>query len=45
MNIIRLIRRALDAIIEAMIRGAVTKAGGDRDEFDIIDHKTGKPKQ
>ena len=37
MNIIRLIKLALDQIIEALVRGAIVRGGGDRDEFDVTD--------
>lgn len=31
-------------IVTMMCQGAIIRAAGDTDEFDVIDHKTGKPK-
>ncbi len=28
-----------------LCQGAIIRGAGDTDEFDVIDHKTGKPKQ
>lgn len=42
MNIIRLITKALDVIVAAMIRGAIVRGGGD---LDALDHKAAQAKR
>jgi len=42
--VIAWLRRLIQRICTAAVRGAIVRAAGDTDEFDIIDHKTGKPK-
>lgn len=38
------LKSVLNRLGELLAQGAITRAGGDTDEFDVIDHKTGKRK-
>lgn len=34
----------IDRLVQMLCQGAIIKAAGDDDTFDVIDHKTGKPR-
>ena len=39
------LKRLLDRLVGMLVQGAIIRGQGDDDTFDVIDHKTGKPKQ
>lgn len=38
------LKRVLNRIGQMLCQGAIIRGAGDTDEFDVVDHKTGKPK-
>lgn len=38
------LKRFFSRLGEMLVQGAIIRAEGDRDQFDVIDHKTGNPK-
>jgi hypothetical protein len=44
MSFINWLRRVLNKMGQMLVQGSIIRAAGDTDEFDVIDHKTGKPK-
>lgn len=39
------IKRFFNRLIQMLCQGAIIRGAGDDDSFDVIDHKTGKPRQ
>lgn len=39
------LKKLFDKLGMMLVQGVIIRAGSDTDEFDVIDHKTGKPRK